>query len=214
MSPRREHYVPHVSLTKLESTRLPLSRSFLSFDFDVDSPSTTSEYRLCFANHHPKRPYVFHAQPSHVFDYVLKPLDRKSIARSSSSSSVLKDTEYQERYLNNPFFNSLQELLPSYLSTTLEMQSARKQKKERMARSQYFHHLIADNEKLIGGKRHVGTSEHRTAFRWPYDLSPSEQNAQQQQRDLPTPTYSPYYVPRDIYEPLPTAKRTVVKELK
>ncbi len=81
MSPRREDYIPSVVLPKIGSTRpVSRSRSFLSLDVDPNLTSTTSEYRLHFPNHHPQRPYVFHAQLSRIFDYVPTPINSKTSA--------------------------------------------------------------------------------------------------------------------------------------
>lgn len=78
-----------------------------------------------------------------------------------------------------------------------------------MSRSQYFHQLVQDNEKLNGGQRNVGTSEQRNAFQWPYHY-PQPQQKPRQQEELPPTVYPPYYTPRNIYEPLPPIQRTAV----
>ncbi|CAF2849852.1 unnamed protein product [Rotaria sp. Silwood2] len=208
MSPRREDYHPHVALPKIDSIRSPLSRSCLSLNTDPDTTSTSSEYRICFANHHPKRPYVFHAQPSHVFDYVPMPINSKSTSRLSANRSVLKDTEYQERYPNYPSFIPVHALIPPHLPNKPNTLSDTQQKRDRMARSQYFHQLVADSDNLNGGQRSFVTSEQRTAFQWPRRFSQSQQKTKQ--REASTPVYPPYYTPRNIYEPLPTLQRTIV----
>jgi hypothetical protein len=207
MSPRREDYTPHVVLPKIGSARPPSNRSFLPVDLDPNDASNSSEYRLCFANYHPKRPYVFHAQPSHVFDYVPMPPNSRFNSRlvASQSFSKANDTEYQQRYPNYPSYIPTQELLPPHLSAYPNMPSYTQQKRERMARSQHFHQLVTDDDKYHGGKPHVGTSEQRTAFQWP------QQYRQQQQQQKPaTPVYPPYHVPRNIYEPLPALQRPIL----
>lgn len=178
MSPRREDYVPHVMLPKIGSARpLTRSRSFLSFDVDPNTTSSASEYRLRYPNHHPKRPYCFHAQPSHVFDFPPAPPNSKPSPRfeSSSSSLFIKDTEYQERFPNYCAYIPVQELVPPHISSRPNMPSATQLKKERMSRSQYFHELITENEKFNGGQRSIGSSEQRTAFQWPYRMQPTAQ---------------------------------------
>ncbi|CAF0834005.1 unnamed protein product [Rotaria sp. Silwood1] len=208
MSPRREDYNPNVFLPKIDSIRSSLTRSCLSLNTEPDTTLSSSEYRLCFANHHPKRPYVFHAQPSHVFDYVPMPINNRSTSRLSANHSVLKDTEYQERYANYPSFIPVHALMPPHLPSKPNTLSDTQQKRERMARSQYFHQLVVDSDKLNGGQRSFGTSEQRNAFQWPRRFSQSQQKKIQQQ--VSTPAYPPYYTPRDIYEPLPTIQRTII----
>jgi hypothetical protein len=208
MSPRREDYTPHVVLPKVGPDRPPSNRSFLSLDNDRNTKSTSSEYRLRFANHHPKRPYCFHAQPSHVFDFVPMPINSKSSSQSSSTASFVKDTEYQERYPNYPSFIPMQELLPPHMSSNPNMQSDTQRKKESMTRSQYFHELALDNAKSNGTPRAMGVSEQRTAFQWPSRYPQPYQK--QQQQETPTPVYPPYYTPRNIYEPLPPIQRTTI----
>ncbi|CAF1235490.1 unnamed protein product [Rotaria sordida] len=210
MSPRREDYSPHVALPKLDSIRSSLTRSCLSLNIDSNTPSTSSEYRLCFENHHPKRPYVFHERPSHVFDYVPMPINNKSSSRLSANRSVLNNTEYQERYRNYPSFIPVHALMPPHLPSKPNVLSDTQQKRERMGHSQYFHQLILDSDKLNGGKRSSGTSEQRTAFQWPHRLSLNQQHTKQQEAS--TPVYSQYYTPRDIYEPLPTIQRTIIND--
>ena len=176
MSPRREDYVPHVVLPKIGSARpLTRSRSFLSFDVDPNTTSSASEYRLRFPNHHPKRPYCFHAQPSHVFDFPPAPLNSKPSPRLEPSSTFVKDTEYQERFPNYRTYVPVQDLVPPHVPPRPNMPSATQLKKERMTRSQYFNELIAENEKFNGGQRSVGDSEHRTAFQWPFHMQPKAQ---------------------------------------
>ena len=173
----------------------------------------SSEYRLHFENYHPKRPYCYHAKPSHVFDYVLKPIERRVVSRLSAD----KDTEYQDRYLNYRSFMPTQELLPPHRSGQTGIQTETQQKKEYMTRSHYFHQLIQDNEKLSGGQRVVGTSEHRNAFQWPNPYPsvqprpPLLQKPQQERIEVPPPAYPPYLPPKNIYEPLPTLQRTIIK---
>ena len=171
MSPRREDYVPPVTLPKLGSAQpLTRSRSFLSFDTDLNSASTASEYRLRFPNHHPKRPYVFHAQPSRVFDHAPTPVYVQVSPRVETSSTFLKNTEYQERFPNYRNYIPSQDLVPPHVSLKPNMPSATQLKKDRMSRSQYFHELITENEKFNGGQRAFGNSEQRAAFQWPYNV--------------------------------------------
>jgi len=169
MSPRREDYISSVVLPKIGSIRpVSRSRSFLSFDVDPNSTSNTSEYCLRFLNHHPQRPYVFHAQPSRVFDYIPTPINSKISSRLESSFQ--KNTEYQERFPNYHSYVPIQELVPSHLPSQPNMPSAIQLKKERMAHSQHFHELIMDSDKFNGGQRYVGDSESRTTFQWPYHI--------------------------------------------
>jgi hypothetical protein len=196
MSPRREDYVPPVILPKIGSAQpLARSRSFLSFDVDPNSISTASEYRLRFPNHHPKRPYVFHAQPSRVFDYVPTPINSKVSPRFESSPSFLKDTEYQERFPNYRNYIPSQDLVPPHLSSKPNLPSATQLKKEQMTRSQYFYELFSENEKLNGGQRTLGASEQRTAFQWP----------QYVQQKPPVKSYTTM----NMYEPMPPIYREV-----
>jgi len=140
------------------------------------------------------------------------PITRKNSSASLTTSSALKDTEYQERYPNYRSFIPMQELLPPHLAGKSNTQSDTQRKKEYMSRSQYFHQLVVDNEKLNGGQRIVGTSEQRNAFQWPYHLPQSQKTSrQQQQQQQVSPTvYPPYSTPRNIYEPLPPIQRTIV----
>ena len=180
MSPRREDYVPHIVLPKVGSARpLPRSRSFLSFDVDPETSFSASEYRLRFPNHHPKRPYCFHAQPSHVFDFPPSPPSSKPTPRLESSPTFVKDTEYQERFPNYRAYVPVQDLVPPHLPARPNMPSATQLKKERMSRSQYFQELVTENEKFNGGQRSVGVSEHRMAFQWPYRMQPAAQEPSQ-----------------------------------
>lgn len=196
MSPRREDYVPHVVLPTIGSARpLSRSRSFLSFDVNPDSTSNSSEYRLRFPNHSPKRPYVFHAQPSRVFDYTPLPTNSKFSPRLNLSPSFLKDTEYQERFPNYRTYVPMKELIPPHIPAQPNTQSYTQLKKERMTRSQYFHELITDSDKFNGGQRYVGNSESRTAFQWPYHI----------QQKPPTTSYSTM----TMYEPMPPVYREV-----
>jgi hypothetical protein len=196
MSPRREDYLPHVVLPKIGTARPPSrSRSFLSFDVEPNSTSDASEYRFRFPNHQPKRPYVYHAQPSHIFDYVPMPIHSKTTPRLEASPSFIKDTEYHERYPNYRSYIPVQELVPPHIPSHPNTLSATQQKKERMTRSQYFHELITDNDKFNGGQRYVGNSEQRTAFQWPHYM---------QQKKQPTS-----YSTMNMYEPIPPIYREV-----
>ncbi len=112
----------------------------------------------------------------------------------------------------------VQELLPPHRTVgQSSTQSDTQQKKEHMTRSHYFHQLVQDNEKLSGGQRIVGTSEHRNAFQWPYPYPqvqprpPLLQQPQQQYIEVPPPVYPPYLPPKNIYEPLPPLQRTIIK---
>lgn len=173
MSPRREDYIPPVVLPKIGTARpLTRNRSFLSFDVNPNSMVTSSEYSLRFPNHHPKRPFVCHAQPSQVFDYTPAPTTSRLSARSPT---FLKDTEYQERFPNYSTYIPTKELIPPHLSAQPNTQSYTQAKKERMTRSQYFHELINEHEKFYGGKRMIGDSEQRTAFQWPHQYQPKVQ---------------------------------------
>jgi hypothetical protein len=201
--------MPNVSLPKFGAKPPPSDRSFLSFDIDPNPTSESSEYRLRFENYHPKRPYCFHAQPSHVFDYVPMPITRTNSSRLSRASSVLKNTEYQDRYPNYGSFIPTQELLPPHLSGKSNTQSETQRQKANMSRSQYFNQLVIDNEKLSGGQRTVGTSEQRNAFQWPYRF-PRPQAKPPQQQEAPATVYPPYSTPRNIYEPLPPIQKTIV----
>ena len=208
LSPRREDYIPQVALPKIGPNRPPSNRAFLSIDLDPNNTSQSSEYRLCYENYHPKRPYCFHAQPSHVFDYVPKPLERKT----SSRLLITKDTEYNERYPNYPSFIPTHELVPPHMSGKTNTQSETHRKREHMSRSQYFQQLIQDNEKLTGGQRIVGTSEQRNAFQWPYHYPPHPSSAKPIQRmEMPANVYQSYNAtPKNIYEPLPPIQRPVI----
>lgn len=188
MSPRREDYVPPVVLPKVGSARpLTRSRSFLSFDVDPETTSSSSEYRLRFPNHHPTRPYCFRAQPSHVFDFSPAPINPKTTPRFDTSPSFLKDTEYQERFPNYRKYVPPQELIPPHLSTRPNAPSATQLKKEWMSRSQYFHELISENEKFNGGQRSIGKSEQRTAFQWPHHMQPRAQGLSHSSMNLYEP---------------------------
>jgi hypothetical protein len=195
MSPRREDYVPPVVLPKIGSAQaLPRSRNFLSFDVDPNSTSSSTEYRLHFPNHHPKRPYVFHAQPSRIFDYVPPPINSRISPRLASSPSFLKDTEYQERFPNYRTYVPIKDLVPPHLSYQPNTPSVTQLKKERMTRSQYFDELATESDKFNGGQRHIGISEQRTAFQWPYNIQ------------KPQPTS---YSTMNMYEPVPPIYREV-----
>jgi hypothetical protein len=138
------------------------------------------------------------------------PPTRKTSLPLSISSSALKDTEYQQQYPNYRSFIPVQELLPPHLAAKANTQSDAHNKKEHMSRSQYFHQLIIDNEKFNGGQRIVGTSEHRTAYQWPYHFPQPKQKPQQQQQEVSTTVCQPYSTPKNIYEPLPPIQRTTV----
>ncbi|UJR21887.1 hypothetical protein I4U23_024959 [Adineta vaga] len=169
LSPRREDYIPHVALPKIGTNRLPSrSRSFVSYDVDPDYISKTSEYGLCFPNHRPKRPYVFHEQPTHIFD----PLPTPNSSRSeSNSSSPMKFSEYQERFATYRSSLPMKDSIPSYMtSQSSNFPLGTTSRKERMTRSQYFHELIAESDQSNGGQRYVGNSEQRIAFQWPTNV--------------------------------------------
>ena len=169
MSPRREDYSPHVALPKINAGRPPSrSRSFLSFDVDQNTTSSASEYRFRYPNHQPKRPFVHHAQPSHVFDFAPMPVNTNPHSRQELSPSFSKDTEYHERFPNYRATVPLQDLMPPHLSASPDLPSATQLKRERMTRSQFFHELALDNEKFQGSQRQVGHTEQRAAFQWPY----------------------------------------------
>ncbi|CAF1651188.1 unnamed protein product [Rotaria magnacalcarata] len=194
MSPRREDYIQHVVLPKIGSARpSSLSRSFLSADVDPNSTLSASEYRLRYPNHQPKRPFVFHAQPSHVFDFVPMPINSRVSPRFDPSPSFTKDTEYHERFPNYRSYVPIQELVPPHLSSQPNMPSPTQIKKERMTRSQYFHELVTDSDRFNGGQRHVGSSEQRSAFQWP--------NHMQQKQPMPS------YTTMNMYEPMPPIHR-------
>jgi hypothetical protein len=125
--------------------------------------SKTSEYRLGFLNHRPKRPYVFHAQPSHIFDPLPTPNNSKDSSRLGLSSSYMKASEYQDRFSNYRSYLPIKESVPSHSN----LLSDAKLKKDRMTRSQYFHELITESDQSNGGQRYIGNSEQRTAFQWP-----------------------------------------------
>lgn len=194
MSPRREDYIPPVVLPKIGSARpLTRSRSFLSFDVDPNSMGSSSEYRLRFPNHHPKRPFVFHAQPSQVFDYT--PASTTNPRLSTRSPTFLKDTEYQERFPNYSTYVSKKDLVPPHISAQPNVPSYTQAKKELMTRSQYFHELINEHEKFYGGKRIIGDSEQHSSFQWP----------QQYQPKIPPKSYTTM----SMYEPMPPIYREV-----
>jgi hypothetical protein len=129
--------------------------------------SKTSEYRLGFPNHRPKRPYVFHAQPTHIFDPLPTPNNSKDSSRLDLSSSSMKASEYQDRFSNYRSSLPIKESVPSHLTSHSNLLSDAKLKKERMTRSQYFHELITESDQSNGGHRYNGNSEQRTAFQWP-----------------------------------------------
>lgn len=167
MSPRREDYIPHFALPKISVNRSSSqSRSFLSHELEQE-PSA-SEYRFRYPNHRPRRPFVCQAQPSHVFDFVPLPIDTRPRVKFDSSPSFGKDTEYHERFPNYRSFVPVQELIPPHLSSSNNALSASKQRKELMTRSQYFHELVTENDRINGDQRFVANSEQRTAFQWPY----------------------------------------------
>ena len=196
MSPRREDYIPHIVLPKIGSAQvLPRSRSFLSYDVDPNSVSTSSEYRLRYPNHHPKRPHVFHAQPSRIFDYVPIPTDSKISPRFETSPTFLKPTEYQERYPNYGSYMPIKDLIPPHLSYQTNIPSATQLKKQQMTRSQYFHELRFENEKLNGGQQSMGTSESRNAFQWPYHQIEKKSYSTMNNYD----TIPPITIHREVY---------------
>jgi len=105
----------------------------------------------------------------------------------------------------------VQELLPPHLAGKPNTQSDTQRKKEHMTRSHYFHQLVQDNEKLNGGQRIVGITEQRNAFQWPYHYPISQQKPpEQQQSEASATVYPPYFIPRNIYEPLPPLQRTTI----
>ncbi|CAF0825130.1 unnamed protein product [Adineta ricciae] len=208
LSPRREDYGPRAVLPKVPVKRSLSNRSVLSCDLDKNPLSDSSEYRLCYENYRPRRPYIFHEQRSQVFDYVPKPLNPKPTAKAPpKNTNSLSDTEYHERFPNYRSFIPTRELLPAHISANSDVQSHTQRKREEMRRSQYFQQLIADNERLSGG-RDIGTSEQRTAFQWPLHLSETQRTPRQSE----TPTFipKPYFTPRNIYEPLPPIQRASV----
>lgn len=213
MSPRREDYNQPIVVPKVGSARSPRHRSFISLESDPKEKGVrSSEYRMCFANYHPKRPYVYHAQPSHVFDYVPKPITPKLSSRLSASMTSLTDTEYQERFPNYRSFIPGRELMPAHIPPQPNVLSEIQLKRQRMDKSQYFHHLVSDDDRLHGGQRYFGNSEQRSAYQWPnsshsFVESPYTTHIQQ---ELPVQVYPAYYVPRNIYEPMPTVSRTTV----
>ncbi|CAF1241419.1 unnamed protein product [Adineta steineri] len=173
MLPRREDYIPHVALPKFGNNRIPTrSRSFLSFDVDPNFIPKTSEYGLGFTNHRPKRPYVFQAKSTHIFD---DPFPAPDPIRLNSSSSVIKSSEYQARFANN----RTKDLVTGQISSQANIPSDPKLKKERMTRSQYFHDLITDSDKSNGGQRYFGNSEQRLAFQWPSHIQEEISNTYQ-----------------------------------
>ncbi|CAF0818341.1 unnamed protein product [Adineta ricciae] len=162
LSPRREDYIPHVALPKIGTNRLPSrSRSFVSFDIDPNYMSKTSEYGLGFTNHRPKRPYCFHAQPTHIFD----PLPTPSTPMSSLPQ--IKSSEYQDRFINLRTPRITNDFSSSHITSQSNTPYGTTSRKERMTRSQYFHELITESDRSNGGQRYVGNSEQRTAFQWP-----------------------------------------------
>lgn len=170
LSPRREDYIPHVSLPKLSNSRPPSrSRSFLSFDTENSNSTLASEYRFRYPNHQPKRPYVYHAQPSHVFDFVPLPANNpRTTNRYDASPSFTKDTEYHERFPNYRSIVPAAELIPPHLSSQANIPSPAQKRKEVMTRSQYFHEMAQENERLYGKQAMVTDSEQRSSFQWPY----------------------------------------------
>ncbi|CAF1322186.1 unnamed protein product [Adineta steineri] len=209
LSPRREDYGPRAVISKFPVKRSLSNRSALSYDLEQNPLSEATEYRLCYENYRPKRPYVVHEGRSHVFDYVPKPLSMKPMSKLPVNPTNLNDTEYRERFPNYRSFLPTQELLPAHISAKPDVQSETQKKRDQMNRSQYFQQLIDDHDRLHGGHRYRSTSEQRTAFQWPPHISPSKQTPRQQQ-EIPMPISQPYSTPRNIYEPLPPIQRTKV----
>ncbi|UJR27922.1 hypothetical protein I4U23_009182 [Adineta vaga] len=208
LSPRREDYGPRAVIPKAPVKRSLSNRTALSYDLDRNPLSDYSEYRFCYENYRPKRPYIHHEQRSQVFDYVPKPLNPKpSMKLPVQTTNGLNDTEYHERFPNYRSFIPTRELLPAHIPVNSNVQSHTQRKREEMRCSQYFQQLIADNERSNGG-RDIGTSEQRTAFQWPFHLSHSQRTPRQP--DVSTPNSKPYFTPRNIYEPLPPIQRTSV----
>ncbi|CAF1187935.1 unnamed protein product [Adineta steineri] len=209
LSPRREDYGPRAVIPKVPVKRSLSNRSALSYDLEQNPLSEATEYRFCYENYRPKRPYVVHEGRSHVFDYVPKPLSMKPMSKLPVNPTNLNDTEYHERFPNYRSFLPTQELLPAHISAKPDVQSETQKKRDQMNRSQYFQQLIDDHDRLHGGHRYRSTSEQRTAFQWPPHISPSKQTPRQQQ-EIPMPISQPYSTPRNIYEPLPPIQRTKV----
>ncbi|CAF3941308.1 unnamed protein product [Adineta steineri] len=209
LSPRREDYGPRAVISKFPVKRSLSNRSALSYDLEQNPLSEATEYRFCYENYRPKRPYVVHEGRSHVFDYVPKPLSMKPMSKLPVNPTNLNDTEYHERFPNYRSFLPTQELLPAHISAKPDVQSETQKKRDQMNRSQYFQQLIDDHDRLHGGHRYRSTSEQRTAFQWPPHISPSKQTPRQQQ-EIPMPISQPYSTPRNIYEPLPPIQRTKV----
>ncbi|CAF0896130.1 unnamed protein product [Adineta steineri] len=210
LSPRREDYGPRAVIPKVPVKRSLSNRSALSYDLEQNPLSEATEYRLCYENYRPKRPYVVHEGRSHVFDYVPKPLSMKPMSKLPVNPTNLNDTEYRERFPNYRSFLPTQELLPAHISAKPDVQSETQKKRDQMNRSQYFQQLIDDHDRLHGGHRYRSTSEQRTAFQWPPHISQSKQTPRQQQQEIPMPISQPYSTPRNIYEPLPPIQRTKV----
>ncbi|CAF1630327.1 unnamed protein product, partial [Didymodactylos carnosus] len=89
--PRKEDYIPHVTLPRLSNRPPSRTQSF------QENPSN-SEYRMRFPNHFPKRPYVYQAQPSRVFE--------------AETNGFLTSTEYRERFPNYRTYIPYSDLIP------------------------------------------------------------------------------------------------------
>ena len=74
-----------------------------------------------------------------------------------------------------------------------------------MTRSQHFDQLVCDDDQRHGGRPHVGISEQRTAFQWPYEMRSSPVKHEQ-----PVRVYPAYGTKRDIYEPLPPVRGSML----
>ncbi|CAF0835011.1 unnamed protein product [Didymodactylos carnosus] len=168
--PKKEDYVPHVTLPHLSSRPPSRTKSY-------QDKSVNSEYRLCFPNHFPKRPYVYHAQPSRVFE--------------AETNDCLTSTEYRERFPNYRKFIPYSELLPPHLSQSINIPSATKQKKDTMSRSRYFHELITD-AKANSLSSLTDTSEQRTAYQW-RPPPPKQQQHEPKSYDVSTSSALNYY---------------------
>ena len=147
-------------------THRPASRhrSFLSAEIDANAPLSPSEYRLRYSNHRPKRPYVFQAQPSRIFDFLPMPNTATSTPRLQASTYR---TEYLDRFPNYRSFVPLEQLMPPHFSSQLNTPSIAQQKKDRMTRSQHFQDLATQHDPSPYEHKQLGDTEQRSAFRWP-----------------------------------------------
>lgn len=167
LSPRREHYIPPVTLPKISDGRAAsTNRSFISPE--TRNEPMASEYRFRYPNHQPRRPYVFHAQPSRVFDFVPSPIDNRNNPKKDVSPSFVKDTEYHERFPNYRNFVPVEDLIPPHLTAKSDLLSATQRKKHSMTQSQFFQDLAQQSDFNEGSQRNPARSEQRTAFQWPY----------------------------------------------